>query len=115
MSTYKVPSHRRLDKIIAEFKNGLNIFSYYAAFYGYYPLNHRRMEILLKEPFVNCQFVIEKDGSVTDVSVVHTGGHPSLDKEAVRVIKLMPKWKPDLQDGKPVRVRYAVPVNFRLK
>lgn len=64
---------------------------------------------------VICQFVIEKDGTVTDVQVVTSGGHPSLDKEAVRVLKLMPKWKPGIQDGQPVRVRYTVPVNFRLK
>lgn len=43
-------------------QNGLNIFSYYAAFYGYYPLNHRRMEILLKEPFVKITFPLEIEG-----------------------------------------------------
>ena len=64
---------------------------------------------------VICQFVVDRDGTIEDVQVVKSGGHPSLDKEAVRVIKLMPKWKPGLQDGKPVRVRYTVPVNFRLK
>ena len=61
------------------------------------------------------QFVIDKDGSVTNVEVVRSGGHPSLDKEAVRVISMMPKWKPGFQKGQPVRVRYTVPVNFSFK
>ena len=64
---------------------------------------------------VICQFVVNKDGSIVDVEVVRSGGDPSLDKEAVRVIKSMPKWKPGKQRGKPVRVKYTVPVNFKLQ
>jgi protein TonB len=64
---------------------------------------------------VICQFVIEKDGRVTDIQVVRSSGEPSLDKEAVRVINSMPKWKPGKQRGKPVRVKYTIPVNFRLQ
>ena len=64
---------------------------------------------------VICQFVVNKDGSIVDVEVVRSGGDPSLDKEAVRVIKTMPKWKPGKQRGKPVRVKYTVPVNFKLQ
>ena len=64
---------------------------------------------------VICQFVVNKDGSIVDVEVVRSGGDASLDKEAVRVIKSMPKWKPGKQRGKAVRVKYTVPVNFRLK
>lgn len=60
------------------------------------------------------QFVVDKDGSIVDVEVAKSGGDASLDKEAVRVIKAMPKWKPGKQRGKPVRVKYTVPVNFRL-
>ena len=59
------------------------------------------------------QFVVETDGSITDVKVVGSVD-PSLDKEAVRVVKSMPKWKPGMQKGEPVRVRYTFPVNFRL-
>ena len=58
---------------------------------------------------VICQFVVNKDGSIVD------GGDASLDKEAVRVIKSMPKWKPGKQRGKAVRVKYTVPVSFRLQ
>lgn len=59
------------------------------------------------------QFVIEKDGSITDVKVVR-GVDASLDKEAIRVIQSMPKWKPGKQRGKPVRVSYTLPINFQL-
>ena len=64
---------------------------------------------------VICQFVVNKDGSIVDVVVVRSSGEPSLDKEALRVINSMPKWTPGKQRGKPVRVKYTVPVNFRLQ
>ena len=59
-------------------------------------------------------FVVEKDGSITDVRVVKSVD-PSLDKEAQRVVKSMPKWIPGKQNGAPVRVKYTVPVTFRLQ
>ena len=58
-------------------------------------------------------FVVNKDGGIVDPEVIK-GVNPSLDKEALRVISTMPKWKPGYQRGKPVRVKYTVPVNFRL-
>ena len=64
---------------------------------------------------VICQFVVNKDGSIVDVVAVRSSGEASLDKEAIRVIKSMPKWKPGKQRGKPVRVKYTLPVNFRLQ
>lgn len=63
---------------------------------------------------VICQFVVNQDGTIDDVHVVKSGGHLSLDKEAVRVLKLMPKWILGKMGGEPVRVKYTVPVNFRL-
>ncbi len=63
---------------------------------------------------VVCQFVVNRDGSIVDVKVIR-GVDPYLDKEAVRVISSMPKWKPGKQRGKPVRVKYTVPVMFRLQ
>ena len=60
------------------------------------------------------KFVIEKDGSIADPVVVR-GVDPYLDKEALRVVKSMPKWKPGKQRGKPVRVSYTVPVIFKLQ
>ena len=64
---------------------------------------------------VICQFVVEKDGKVSDIQVVRSSGEASLDKEAQRVIGSMPRWKPGKQRGKPVRVKYTLPVNFRLQ
>ena len=58
-------------------------------------------------------FVVEKDGHISDVIVLRSV-EPSLDKEAVRVIRNMPRWSPGKQGGEPVRVRYNVPVSFRL-
>ena len=60
------------------------------------------------------QFVVNKDGSIVDPVVVR-GVDPYLDKEALRVIAMMPKWKPGKQRGKAVRVKYTVPVMFRLQ
>jgi len=62
---------------------------------------------------VVCTFVVECDGSITDIKVSRPLD-PSLDKEAVRVLSKMPKWIPGKQKGKPVRVKYSVPVTFRL-
>ena len=59
-------------------------------------------------------FVVERDGSITDVKVVKSVD-PSLDKEAVRVIKSMPRWQPGKQNGSAVRVKYTTPVTFRLQ
>ena len=59
-------------------------------------------------------FVVERDGSITDVRVVKSVD-PSLDKEAQRVVKSMPKWIPGKQNGSAVRVKYTVPVTFRLQ
>lgn len=59
-------------------------------------------------------FVVEKDGSITDVRVVRSVD-PSLDREASRVVSSMPKWIPGKQNGSAVRVKYNVPVSFRLQ
>lgn len=59
-------------------------------------------------------FVVGEDGYVEDVQVIK-GVDPSLDKEAVRVVKSLPRWTPGNQQGKPVRVRYSVPVTFALQ
>ena len=63
---------------------------------------------------VVCQFIVEKDGSITDVRASISSGERSLDNEAIRVIKSMPKWKPGKQQNKPVRTRYTLPISFKL-
>lgn len=63
---------------------------------------------------VTVQFVVNRDGSIVDAKVLR-GVDPYLDKEAIRVISSMPKWNPGMQRGKAVRVKYTVPVMFRLQ
>lgn len=60
------------------------------------------------------QFFVEKDGSITDIQVVRSID-PALDREAVRVIKHMPKWNPGMNNGQPVRSKYTLPVIFKLQ
>ena len=62
---------------------------------------------------VICTFIVERDGSITDVRVVKSVD-PVLDKEAVRVLKSMPRWIPGKQNNSAVRVKYTTPVTFRL-
>ena len=62
---------------------------------------------------VTVRFIVEKDGSISDVKPV-LSVHPLLNKEAVRVVKSMPKWSPGKHNGKPVRVRFNLPVMFKL-
>lgn len=59
-------------------------------------------------------FVIEKDGSIEDAEVVKSVD-PALDAEALRVVKAMPKWTPGKQEGKPIRVKYTMPITFALQ
>ena len=76
-----------------------------------YPKRERNKDIQGK---VLVRFVVDIDGSVKDVIVVKSVSE-GLDKEAVRVVKMLPKFKPGKQQGKPVMVYYNLPVNFSLK
>lgn len=88
-----------------------------AAFYQYlmqsiqYPENAKRNNIQGK---VFLTFVIEKDGSLSDIKVLR-GVSADIDAEAIRVLKNCPKWNPGIQSGRPVRVQYQVPIGFSLK
>jgi len=66
------------------------------------------------ENCVICTFIIDIDGSVKQAEIVQSA-HPLLDKEALRIVKSLPKWKPAKQHGKPIRVKYTLPIIFRLK
>lgn len=63
---------------------------------------------------VVCSFVIDRNGKVTEAEVARSID-PALDKEALRVVNAMPNWKPGKQRGKPVRVKFTVPITFRLQ
>ena len=94
-----------------EFPGGMNKLGEYLAKNIKYPQMARETGI---QGRVFITFVVEKDGSVTNVQVLRSLGG-GCDEEAVRVVKSMPKWKPGKQRGKPVRVSYNLPVNFKLQ
>ena len=60
-------------------------------------------------------FVVKSDGSISDIKVMKSTGNESLDKEAMRVVSLMPKWTPGTQGGEKVNSKFTIPVQFRLK
>ena len=76
-----------------------------------YPVAAQQAKI---EGRVIVQFVVERDGSISDIHTVRSVS-PELDAEAIRVVSLMPKWKPGKQRGKAVAVKYTMPIMFRLQ
>ena len=93
-----------------EFPGGVEAMMKYVAESVKYPESAKENNL---QGRVIVKFVIEKDGSVSNVEVGRGWGN-ELDDEAVRVVKAMPKWKPGKQDGKPVRVSFMLPINFKL-
>jgi len=93
-----------------EFEGGIQGFRNYIANEIKYPLQARQAGI---QGSVDVQFVVEKDGSLSDVEAVKGIG-AGCDEEAVRVVQNAPPFKPGSQNGKPVRVRMAVPITFKL-
>lgn len=75
-----------------------------------YPTNARRLEV---EGTVHVGFVVSKTGAISDVKVLR-GFMAECDKEAVRVVQMMPPWKPGKQNGRNVNVRFVLPLKFRL-
>ncbi len=65
------------------------------------------------EGMVICTFIVNKDGYISYIKIVR-GIHPLLDTEAIRVIKTMPKWNPSKQSGKPVAIKFTLPIRFSL-
>lgn len=59
-----------------------------------------------------CEFIVEPDGSLSDIEVIRSSGKPLLDKEAIRIIKQMPNWTSGKQKGIPVKVKYNIPIKF---
>ena len=84
--------------------------SYYLASNVKYPIDAAKNKV---EGRVLVTFVIEHDGSISNVNVTNSV-YPSLDKEAVRVVSGMPRWIPGKANGKTLRVQYTRPITFRL-
>ena len=93
-----------------EYPGGIMAFYSFLARTIKYPDDARRDKI---QGRVFIQFVVEKDGALTEIKALRGPGH-GLDEEAVRAVGLSPQWKPGLQNGVPVRVQFTVPVNFNL-
>ncbi|WKZ59206.1 MAG: TonB family protein [Cyclobacteriaceae bacterium] len=91
-------------------KGGMSAFYKYVGDKMKYPAQARRMGI---EGKVFVEFVINRDGSITDVKAIKGIG-AGCDEEAVRVVQSAPPWNPGKQRGKPVRQRYVVPITFKL-
>jgi protein TonB len=88
-----------------------SIMSFIAANFSY-PTEARKNKI---EGRVFVNFIIEKDGSISNVEIARSA-HKLLDDEAERVIKKLPRFaKPAYDDGKPVRMQYTVPINAKLQ
>lgn len=94
-----------------EFKGGNEALMKYLAANLQYP---KGAETKGTQGRVIVQFIVDTDGSIDNAKVLRSVD-PELDAEALRVINGMPKWKPGTQKGEPVRVKYTVPVMFRLK
>ena len=94
-----------------EFQGGMGEAMKFLAKNIKYPVAAQQAKI---EGRVIVQFVVERDGSISDVHTLR-GVNPDLDAEAIRVVSLMPKWKPGKQRGKAVAVKYTMPIMFRLQ
>ena len=93
-----------------EFPGGVNALISHVGHNIVYPAEAKEKEI---QGRVFVGFVVEKDGSISNVKVLKGIGG-GCDEEAVRVISSMPKWKPGMQKGKPVRVSFQIPIYFKL-
>ncbi len=94
-----------------EYPGGIKALFDYLCENVMYPADAENQKI---EGRVIATFIVETDGSISNIEVVKPV-FPSLDAEAVRVLSAMPKWKPGMQNGKVVRVKYTVPISFNLK
>ena len=110
LATYKEDTVYQTVEEMPEFPDGIEGLMDYVAQNVKYPESAKENNL---QGRVIVKFVIEKDGSVSNVEVGRGWGN-ELDDEAVRVVKAMPKWKPGKQDGQPVRVSFMLPINFKL-
>ncbi|WP_276373423.1 energy transducer TonB [Chryseolinea sp. H1M3-3] len=94
----------------AEFPGGFEAMVKFLAKNMKYPAAARRMGV---EGSVFVSFVIDREGNISDPQVIK-GISAECDKEAIRVVQLMPPWKPGKQNGKPVRCRFVLPIKFKL-
>ena len=117
----------KVDEYLAERKDTINVYDVVEqmpCFHGGYGRMLEFIEKNLRYPKaleetcvqgrVIVAFVVERSGKLSNVKVVKSV-HPALDKEALRIVKLMPKWIPGRQNGITVRVKYIIPIRFSVK
>lgn len=97
-------------EVMPEFPGGMQGLFEYMQNNVNYPKEAKNQKI---EGRVIVSFIVEKDGSISEVHPL-TAVHPLLDKEAMRLVNEMPRWKPGTEKGKAVRVSFALPVSFKL-
>ncbi len=97
-------------EVLPEFAGGMAGWSKYMQANLKYPEDAKKARVTGR---VIMQFVVEKDGSLSDINVLRGLGS-GLDEEATRVLTASPKWKPGIDDGRPVRVKYTMPIFFQL-
>ena len=97
-------------EVMPSFPGGRQTLMKYIACHVKYPAKAQKEGIHGR---VVVQFIVERDGSISNPKIVRSI-HPMLDEEAIRVVKNMPNWNPGIINGKPVRVRYYIPINFNL-
>lgn len=98
-------------EVMPEYPGGLEKLMEFLRISVKYPVEAQKSKI---EGRSVIGFVVEKDGSISNVNITRSS-HPLLDQEAIRVVNEMPTWKPGMQKGKPVRVKFNLPIYFRLK
>ncbi len=96
--------------VMPQFPGGMNAMMKFVSDNVKYPKEAEKKKLEGKSAI---HFIVEKDGSISNVSVKKSS-HPILDQEAMRVVKSMPKWIPGKLKGKAVRVKFIIPIAFRL-
>lgn len=117
----------KVDEYLAERKDTINVYDCVEQM-PFFPGGSQKLKEFIEENLrypkeleetcvqgrVIVRFIVERNGKLSNVKVVKSV-HPALDKEAIRIVKLMPRWIPGRQNGITVRVKCYIPIIFRLK
>ena len=117
----------KVDEYLAERKDTINVYDCVEQM-PFFPGGSQKLKEFIEENLrypkeleetcvqgrVIVRFIVERNGKLSNVKVVKSV-HPALDKEAIRIVKLMPRWIPGRQNGITVRVKFYIPIIFRLK
>ncbi len=105
------PLHFRVVERLPEFPGGTLALMKWLNQQLKYPPAAQRQKI---QGTVIVSFIVNKDGTTSDARILHSSAKPLLDAEALRVVRMMPKWSPGEDHGKPCRTLFAIPIEFRI-